>query len=231
VRQFGIREVNMRVVAILLALCAIPLAAQQQEPQQQPRPRPLSPDGIASAQVLGEWVKSERETFTMGGDRYQGGRWIDILYGRPLLRGREAFTGTGAEYGKATYAGAPIWRAGANVSTRLRSEVPLIFGTTTVPAGEHTLFIELKSPAEWTLVISRWGASPTFEPKDKQNTIYGAFGYTPDRDIVRVAMNVETLPYRVEELEWEFLDMTADSGRVAIRWDRSMASAPFRVAR
>ena len=216
-------------IIIVIALCAaVPVAAQQ--PQQQ-RPRPLSPDGIASAQVLGAWVKSDRETFTMGGDRYQDGRWIDILYGRPLLRGRDAFGGTGAEYGRATYAGAPIWRAGANVTTRLRSEVPLMFGNATVPAGEHTLFIELKSPTEWNLVVSGWRASPTFTPEDKQNTIYGAFGYTVDRDLVRVAMKVETLPYRVEELAWEFLDMTTDSGRIAIRWDRSMASAPFRVAR
>jgi len=126
---------------------------------------------------------------------------------------------------------AGAWRAGANVTTRLRSEVPLIFGDTTVPASEHTLFVELKSPAEWTLVVSGWVASPTFTPVDKQNTIYGAFGYTPDRDLVRVAMKVDALPYRVEELTWEFLDMTTDSGRIAIRWDRSMASTPFRVGR
>jgi hypothetical protein len=216
--------------AVAIALLAASMSLAAQEPQR-PAARPLSPDGIASAQVLGEWVKSERETFTMGGDRYQSGRWIDILYGRPLLRGRDAFTGTGAEYGRATYAGAPIWRAGANVTTRLRSEVPLIFDKTTVPAGEHTLFIELKSPTESNLVVSGWRASPTFTPEDKQNTIYGAFGYTPDRDRVRVAMKVDALPYRVEELVWEFLDMTTDSGRIAIRWDRSMASAPFRVAR
>ena len=216
--------------AVVIAFVAafIPLGAQQE--QRQPA-RPLSPEGIASAQVLGEWVKSERETFTMGGERYQGGRWIDILYGRPLLRGRDAFTGSGADYGKAAYAGAPIWRAGANVTTRLRSEVPLIFGNTTVPAGEHTLFIELKSPAEWNLVVSGWRASPTFTPEDKQNTIYGAFGYTADKDLVRIAMKVEALPYRVEKLAWEFLDMRTDSGRMAVRWDRSMASAPFRVAR
>ena len=44
-------------------------------------------------------------------------------------------------------------------------------------------------------------------------------------------MKVEALPYRVEELASEFLDMRTDSGRMAVRWDRSMASAPFRVAR
>lgn len=210
-------------VAILIWLATSATFAQQQS-------RPLSPDGVASVQVLGEWVKSERETFTMGGERYTGGKWIDITYGRPLLREREAFTGAGSEYGKATYAGAPVWRAGANVSTRLRSEVPLVFGNTTVPAGEHTLFIELRSPAEWTFVVSDWRASPTFTPTDK-DSIYGAFNYSPDRDLVRIAMKVESLPYRVEQLSWEFLDVTTDSGRVALRWDRSMASVPFRVVR
>jgi hypothetical protein len=92
-------------------------------------------------------------------------------------------------------------------------------------------WVELKSPAEWNLVVSGWRASPTFTPEDKQNTIYGAFGYTANKDLVRVTMRVEALPYRIEELAWEFLDMTTDSGRIAMRWDRSMASAPFRVAR
>jgi len=108
--------------------------------------RPLSPDGIASAHVLGKWEKTEREQFTLGGERYVGGNWIDIMYGRPMLRGREAFTGTGAEYGKAAYAGAPVWRAGANDSTRLRNSIPLVIGKTTVPAGEYSVFIELKEP-------------------------------------------------------------------------------------
>ena len=103
---------------------------------QGPASRPLSPDGIASVHVLGKWEKTERQQFTLGGERYVGGSWIDITYGRPMLRGREAFTGTGAEYGKAAYAGAPVWRAGANLSTRLKSSIPLVIGTTTVPAGE-----------------------------------------------------------------------------------------------
>lgn len=190
--------------------------------------RPLSPNGIASVQVLGQWVASERETFTMGGARYQGGRWIDITYGRPMLRGREAFGGTGAEYGKATYAGAPVWRAGANVSTRLKTEVPLVIGTTTVPAGEYSLFIELLQPTEWTFIVSGWAAAPRFDSTDG---LYGAFGYTPDKDLVRTAMTVDTLPYTVEQLTWQFLDMTADSGRMAIMWDRTIASVPFRVDR
>ena len=39
--------------------------------------------------------------------------------------------------------------AGANKSPRLMTEVPLMFGKTTVPPGEYSLFIDLKLP-EWT---------------------------------------------------------------------------------
>lgn len=206
-------------VGVLMA-CACILFAQGR--------RPLSGDGIASAQVLGKWVKTDRQASTLGGEVYQGGKWIDIVYGRPLLRGREAFPGTGADYGKATYAGAPVWRAGANVSTRLKTEVPLIIGGKTVPAGEYSLFIELKTPTEWTFIVSNWAAAQKFNEASK-DALYGAFEYTPAKDVVRAAMKVEAMPYRVEQLTWEFLDMTDSGGRMAVYWDKVMASVPFQV--
>lgn len=55
--------------------------------------------------------------------------------------------------------GAPIWRAGANVSTRLRTDVPLAIGGKTVAVGEYSLFIDLKEN-NWTFVVSNWGAQP-----------------------------------------------------------------------
>jgi hypothetical protein len=214
---------------ILAASAAVALTATLVIAQQPARP--LSPDGIASAQVLGSWVSSERQTYTMGGARYEGGKWIDILYGRPLLRSREAFPGSGAEYGKATYGpDATVWRAGANLTTRLRSEVPLVIGGTTVPAGEHTLFIELKSPQEWTFIVSKWVAQQRYDAANKTE-IYGAFNYTADKDVLRTAMKVEKLPMKIEQLTWQFLDMTADGGRMAIMWDTTMGSVPFRVSR
>ena len=191
--------------------------------------RPLSPDGIASVHVLGKWEKSEREQFTLGGERYVGGSWIDITYGRPMLRGREAFTGTGAEYGKAAYAGAPVWRAGANDSTRLKSSIPLVVGTTTVPAGEYSLFIELNSPTQWTFIVTSWKQAPFGAPVTEG--LYGAFNYTPEKDVARAPMRVDTLPYKVEQLTWEFTDMTATGGRMAIMWDKTMGSVAFNFGR
>ena len=192
--------------------------------------RPLSPDGIASMHVLGKWEKTERQQFTLGGLRYVGGNWIDIVYGRPMLRGREAFTGTGAEYGKAAYADAPVWRAGANLSTRLKNTIPLVIGTTTVPAGEYSLFIELNSPTQWTFIVSNWAQAQRFGAPITEG-LYGAFDYTPEKDVTRAPMRVDTLPYKVEQLTWEFVDMTADGGRMAILWGTTMGSVPFKFGR
>ena len=97
--------------------------------------RPMSPQGSSAAQVLGKWTNPGKQTFALGGGTYEGGKWIEIDYGRPLKRGRDLF-GSGADYGKATLIGAPIWRAGADVSTRLKTEVPLRIGAGTVPPGD-----------------------------------------------------------------------------------------------
>ena len=190
--------------------------------------RPLSPTGTASTQVGGKWVKpaSGRGAPTLGGETYQGGKWIEISYGRPLKRGRELW-GSGADYGKAALVGTPIWRAGANVSTRLKTEVPLVLGGKTVAPGEYSLFIDLK-PNNWTLILSTWPAQTTYDTSNKA-ALWGAYEYTPDKDVVRVPMKLETLPHSHEQLTWEFVDMTDTGGNLSIMWDKNMASVPFKV--
>jgi hypothetical protein len=42
-------------------------------------------------------------------------------------------------------------------------------------------------------------------------------------------MKLETLPVAIEQLTWEFVDMTGNSGTIAIVWDKMMASVPFKV--
>jgi hypothetical protein len=209
-------------------LCVAVLGAQQ------PPARPMSPEGSAQTQVLGKWSKGERQSFAAGRENYIGGRWIEIVYGRPLQRGRDLF-GSGANYGKslndvgsANLPAPPVWRAGANVSTRLKTEVPLMFGASKVPAGEYSLFIDLNSPSQWTLIISNWAAMAKFDPKNKE-ALWGAYYYTADKDVARVQMKVEKLPFAVDQLTWTFLDMTADGGRIALMWSTTMASTPFRA--
>jgi hypothetical protein len=114
---------------------------------------------------------------------------------------------------------APVWRAGANVSTQLKTEVPLVINGKTVPAGTYTMFIDLK-PGNWTLIVSRWEAQKEFDQNNKTQ-LFGAFGYTPDKDVARAPMTLTTLPYSVDQLTWNFLDMSDAGGKIAIMWTRT----------
>jgi len=217
------------VPAALLVASGVVLSAQQQ-----PAARPLSPPGSTQAQVLGRWVKGDRPSFAVGQERYVDGKWLEITYGRPSLRGRDVF-GSGASYGKALidlplgdWGPPPVWRAGANVSTRLNTEAALVMGGKTIPAGEYSLFIDVRSPSDWTLIVSSWAAQPKMDTKDKA-ALWGAYAYTPDKDVARVPMKVDTLPFSVEQLTWAFQDMTTDGGRIAISWGKTMASVPFKA--
>lgn len=114
-------------------------------------------------------------------------------------------------------------------SGRLRAGAPTaVLGNKTVPAGEYSLFIDLVKPTEWTLIVSGWSAQPKFDPNDK-TALWGAYGYTPDKDVARVPMKVETMPFAVDQLTWTFLDMTNDGGRIALMWGKTLASAPFKA--
>ena len=125
--------------------------------------------------------------------------------------------------------GAPLWRAGANQSTRLITEAPLTIAATTIAPGEYTLFIDLKPDDKWTLIVSNWPAQTTYDEANKA-ALWGAYDYTPDRDVVRAPMRVERLPHAFDQLSWEFLDVTAKGGLIALIWDRKLASLPFTVA-
>jgi hypothetical protein len=223
---------NKVLIFGVACVAAATIAAAQTAPSQSTTPqtaaaqapaqpsRPASGKAQVAIEVGGQYVKTER------GERYQGGKWIDISYGAPIKRGRADLWGSGAEYGKKVLAGAPVWRAGANVSTRLKTEVPLVIGGKTVAPGEYSLFIDLKSPTEWTLIVSSWGAKPAGNDKTP-GALWGAYDYTPDKDVARVAMKVGKLQMSIETLAWNFSDVTATGGNLLILWDTVAASAPF----
>lgn len=202
---------------IALALVAVSsLVVGQQQ-------RPASPRGSAATQLGGTYVKTER------GQRYEGGKWIEITYGRPILRSRAGVFGTDADYGKTLYAGAPVWRAGADVSTRLKTDVPLEIGGKVVPAGEYSLFVDLSNPKAWTLIVSSHAAQEKYDPNNK-TALWGAYGYTPDKDVVRAPMTIESIPFTVDQLTWGFTDVADQGGTIRLWWEKSMASVPFKVA-
>jgi hypothetical protein len=183
--------------------------------------RPASPAGTAATEIGGRYDTSGAEPV------YKGGKWIEVSYGRPIKRGRNLFGGTGADFGKTVNPDAPVWRAGANETTQLKTEVPLVINSKTIAPGTYTLFVDLK-PNNWTLIVSSFKAQTRYDPNNTAET-YGAYGYTPAKDVVRAPMTVTTLPFSVDQLTWQFTDMTDTGGKLAIVWDKLMASVPFKV--
>lgn len=181
--------------------------------------RAASPRGEAATQIGG--------TFNEQG-RYEGGSWIVVTYGRPIKRGRDVF-GSGDDYGMNFLRGAPVWRLGADKSTRLMTEVDLMFGDQRLPAGEYSMFAEL-SEDEWTLIFSTWGAKESFR-EEKPDALWGAYNYTPDRDVLRTSMSVTTGEASSDQMVILFTDMTADGGMLTVWWDDQMASTAFSLAR
>jgi hypothetical protein len=197
------------------AVFAIVLAASETTFTQGRLP-PASPPGSSATQVGGRHDQREG---------YVGGRWIEIRYGRPIRRGRDLFGPR--DFAEALNDGAPVWRAGANASTRLKTEVPLEIGGKKLAPGEYTVFIEL-TPDSWTFILSTWPVQTTYDDNDK-TALWGAYDYTPDKDLVRVPMKLETLPHSFDQLSWEFLDVTDKGGTLALLWDRKMASVSFKI--
>ena len=168
---------------------------------------PASPRGLAAMQA--------------------GDAWITIDYGRPLLRGRQNIFGSGADYGKLVNGDAVIWRAGANETTRLTTQTPLVFGTTTIDPGVYNVFVDLK-PGAWTFVLSTQPVQPKYDPNEKV-LLYGAYNYDPAFDVLRVPMRVSEAPASVEQFTISFVNVAAGRGSIAMAWDRTGAMVDFQI--
>ncbi len=178
--------------------------------------RPASPAGEAATQIGGYF--DPRSGYVNGG-------WVEVKFGRPLRRGREIFAPP--DFIAFLNDGAPVWRAGANYTTRLITELPLIIADTRLEPGEYTMFIQL-GPERWTLIVSSWPAQEVYDHRER-DALFGAYGYTPNRDLLRTDMTLQQLPFSFEQLSWQFLGITPQGGRLALIWERQMASVPFLV--
>jgi hypothetical protein len=202
------------VIAAAFCLASLSLAQER---------RPMSPAGTASTQVGGKWSAPDKD----GERTYTGGKWIEIAYSRPVLRGRTDIFGKGPDYGKAVSAGAPLWRAGANVTTTLKTEVPLEIGGKRLEPGEYSMFVDLKE-AGWTLVISKQPRQEKYDPNEKMKT-WGSFNYDPKYDVVRVPMTMVKPAFSVDQFTIAFVDVADQGGKIAMVWEKTGAVVPFKV--
>ncbi len=215
--RFVLRLCRLRALVLLALFLPPGLAGQGSRIDP---PGVASPRGSAATQVGG--------AFNSEG-AYGNGSWIVVDYGRPILRGRENMFGSGDTYGDGFLLGAPLWRVGANQSTRFMTEIDLMFGADRLPAGDYSVFAELDE-MQWTLIFSTWGVKESFGEVNA-DALWGSYEYTPDRDVLRTTMSVETAAKSADQLIITFTDMTQEGGNFTVWWDDQLATAPFTVAR
>lgn len=209
-------KLHLPIVAIVGLAMATTSSAQQESIERNLERRIASPAGYSATEVAGNYDVREG---------YVGGKWIEILYGRPIKRERNLFDLPDSE--EALMDGAEVWRAGANVTTRLRTEVPLLFENNRVEPGEYTVFIAFENNG-WNFVLSTWPAQLNYDYENLE-ALWGSYEYTSDRDVLRAAMTVDRIDNSYDQLSWQFINMTSESGALIMHWDKVAASVPFRI--
>ncbi len=209
----------MRAVKIF-SVVAVVAAAVMMASLVEAQNRPLSTRGHTATQLGGAYNDE---------GRYEGGSWIDIHYGRPILRGRDGIFGEGDDYAQGIYAGAPLWRVGADQTTTFTTEVDLLIGGQRLAAGEYTMFADLANPTEWTLIFATWGVKQAFR-EDNPNALWGAYGYDDSRDVMRTTMSAETVSDRADQLIIGFRNMTQQGGEMYVYWDNQFATVSVELA-
>ena len=139
------------------------------------------------------------------------GKTISIKYSAPSLRGRTAFGPNGIVSKDPTY---PIWRAGANSATALKTDATLQIGSLTVPPGNYTLFVDTAA-SPWQLIVNK-------------QTGQNGDSYDASMDLGRVDMKMEKPPAPVEKLAYT-LSASGNTGKLQLQWENHIASVPIRA--
>ena len=131
-----------------------------------------------------------------------------VDYGRPGVKGRKIF-GSLEPHGK-------VWRTGANQSTKLTFDRAVEFGGEALPAGTYGLYT-IPDQSSWTVILS------------KNSTRWGAGGYDPAEDQLRIQVEPKTLRDLRETLTIEFESFHMNGATLVIAWERTRVEVPVFV--
>ena len=158
---------------------------------------------VAEAQI-GRPVASPRTQITQQLSMIEA----KIDYGRPGVKGRKIF-GELEPFGK-------VWRTGANASTKISFSGDVKIGDETLPAGTYALYT-IPNKKSWTIIFS------------KNTKLWGAGGYNPSEDQLRVEARVQNLKSAAESLCIDFERFHPNGADLFIAWDRTKVTVPIFV--
>jgi hypothetical protein len=137
-----------------------------------------------------------------------GSATLVIKYCAPSVLGRKIFGEGGRVMQDPT---APIWRAGANDATAFHTDENLKVAGLAVPKGDYTLYVNVKDPDAWELVISQqtgqWGTQ-----------------YDASKDLGRVKMDMRKPPAPIEMLKYTISSTGGNKGAIVLAWEKHIAS-------
>lgn len=174
-----------------LLLVAATISAQTPAP----KPPPKSPPATETAAI--------------------SGKTVSIVYSSPGVKGRAGalFTKDG-QIGKDPHY--PVWRAGANAATTLKTDADLDIAGLAVPAGTYTLFVDISDPDNWSLIVNKktgeWG-----------------LGYDGTQDLGKVKFPTSATPALVENLKYTLTDLGGGKGSLTLAWENKNATVSFTV--
>ena len=142
-----------------------------------------------------------------------GGKKLTIVYSAPSVHGRKIFGDGGLLSRDPTY---PAWRAGANSATAFHTDANLDIGGLNVPKGDYTLYVWVKDPEAWQLIVNKetgqWGLS-----------------YNAAQDLGRVKMTMSKPAAPVETMKYTLSNQGNNKVMLQLAWEKHIASVPITI--
>jgi hypothetical protein len=131
---------------------------------------------------------------------------ITVTYSRPGVKNRTIWGGL-VPYGEP-------WRTGANEATSFTVSEDITVEGQKLPAGTYSL-LTIPAKGEWTLVFN------------KEKDLWGANGYKPENDALRVKIKPQAAPVAEEWMVFRFADLSWKDATLALHWEKLVL--PIRI--
>lgn len=160
---------------------------------------------VSAASCMGaqpELPKSQLGTVT----QMVGGARIEIVYRRPVARGRQLF-GSLVRWGR-------TWTPSADTAAIFSTTTPLDVAGGKLPAGKYSIWM-VPDSTMWTVIFS--SQQPVFH-----------LAYRPTHDVLKVRVAPRTSDH-METLGFYFPMVDADSAVLNMHWGRAVVPIPIRA--
>lgn len=133
---------------------------------------------------------------------------VTVEYSRPGVKGRDRkIFGGLVPYGE-------VWRTGANASTKITFADSVKIKDQWLPGGTYALYT-IPGQNEWTVIFS------------KNLELWGASGYKPEDDALRVKVKPTNLTEPAETFTIDVNNYTNNSADLNVLWDFTRVSVPI----